>query len=277
MNGSRARQAYRAPEYWRTLHGTADLRAVGYPDLPLLFNEYSYANTARAVLRGLRASDVEIQGRNVLDIGSGTGFWIELWTREAAADVSGTDLAPNAVERLGARFPDRRFAVANIVEEPPFPGTQFDVISIMSVLHHVVGEDGFRAALANIASQLAPEGHVVVLDPLVARGRWLPAEAEGSHNVVRTRAQWDDALGSVGLRIVSVHPTAWLFSDPVDGRSRSAFLAHWTWWRAFTHTVRGHDRLATLLLPPFATLDRMVVPRLRTGASTKMLVLARTG
>jgi SAM-dependent methyltransferase len=271
----RAGEDYRPPEYWDDLHETADLRAVGYPTLPLVYNRYLYENVARAVLRDLHRARVEIRGRDVLDVGSGTGYWIDLWQREGAASVAGADLVPAAVERLRARLPAAVSVVAaDIGEGPPYPDRTFDVVTIMSVLHHVVDEDRFRTALANLASQLRPDGRLVVLDPLVVRGRWGPPP--GAHNTLRTRATWDAAAGSAGLRLLSVQPAGAWFAEPVDAGSRAAFAAHRLWWRAFAVTLRGRDRLANVVVPPLAALDRWVTPRLRSsGPSGKLLVLGR--
>jgi SAM-dependent methyltransferase len=273
----RAGETYRPPEYWGALHEAADdLGVVGYPTLPLVFNQHVYANAARAVLRALDVTGTVVRGRSVLDVGSGTGFWVDLWLREGAGSVAGADLVPAAVDRLRMRFPSAEFAQADITEHAPFPGTEFDVVTIMSVLHHVVDEERFRAALTHLASQVAPGGRLVVLDPLVVRGRWMPASAESSHNVVRTVSQWRSALDGTGLRIASIVPTASYLSDPVDAGSRPAFAAHRLWWRALTGALRNRDRLAAVVVPPLAALDRAIVGRLHAGPSAKLLVLDRS-
>lgn len=274
MTHPRAGEAYRPSEYWAGLHDAAeDLGIVGYPTLPLVFNRHVYANAARGVLRGLDKAGASIRGHDVLDVGSGTGFWVDLWRREGAKSVAGSDLVPAAVERLRERFPDCEFAPADIGEQAPFPGRRFDLVSIMSVLHHIVDEERFERALANLAAQLAPEGRLVVLDPLVVRGRWMPPGTESAHNVVRTLPQWEAAAASAGLRIAAVLPTASYLSDPVDARSRPAFAAHRLWWRGLTAALRGRDRLAAVVVPPLAALDRALAARLHAGPSAKLIVL----
>lgn len=256
------------------LHEVAQgLGIVGYPTLPPVFNRYIYANAAQAVLRGMAATDAGVLGRTVLDVGSGTGFWVELWLREGATHVAGSDLVPSAVDRLRERFSGCEFETADVTERPPFPGRTFDVVSIMSVLHHVVDEDRFRSALVNLASQLAPGGQLIVLDALVVRGRWMPADAESAHNVTRTLAQWEAAAEGSNLHIKSVVPTASFLSDPVDAGSRLAFASHRLWWRGFTAAIRNRDRLASAVVPALAALDRAVVRRLHVGPSAKLLVL----
>lgn len=274
MRHPRAGETYRAPEYWGQLHDAAeDLAVVGYPTLPLVFNRHVYANAARAVLRGLDATGTEVLGRSVLDIGSGTGFWVDLWRREGAAMVAGSDLVPGAVDKLRERFPDCAFEQADIAARAPFPGRTFDLVTIMSVLHHVIDEDRFEKALLNLASKVAPGGRLIVLDGLVVRGRWMPPAAESAHNVTRTLSQWERALDDTGLRLAHIAPTASFLGDPIDGGSRLTFAAQRLWWRGFTRTIRGRDRLASAVVPPLAAIERAILPRLRAGSSSKLLVL----
>lgn len=274
MTHPRTGEAYRPRDYWTSLHDAAEgLGIVGYPTLPLVFNRHVYANAARGVLRGFASAGVSVRGRTVLDVGSGTGFWVDLWRREGAAQVSGSDLVPAAVDRLRSRFPGSDFEQADVSERAPFPGRRFGVVTIMSVLHHIVGEDRFEHALANLASQLAEDGALAVLDPLVVRGRWMPAGAEGAHNVVRTLPRWEAAATAAGLDITAIVPTAAFLSDPVDASSRAAFAAHRLLWRGLTGAVRGRDRLASAIVPPLAALDRTVASRLRSGPSVKLIVL----
>lgn len=276
MTHPRAGEAYRASDYWGALHAAADdLGVVGYPTLPAAFNRYVYANAAAGVLRGLRRAGVGIAGHTVLDVGSGTGFWIDLWLRHGASRVAGSDLVPTAIARLCDRFPACTFAVADIAEARPFPEATFDVVTAMSVLHHIVDEGLFRRALANLAAQIAETGRIVVLDPLVVRKRWMPAQAESAHNVARTRSQWELPLADVGLRIASITPTSALLSDPVDAGSRLAFAAHRFWWRGLTAALRDRERLAAAVMPPLARLDGILTPLLRTGQGAKLIVIER--
>lgn len=273
----RAGDEYEPRGYWGGVHRIDDLRAVGYPTLPLVFNRYLYANARRAILSGLTRANVPIRGRTVLDVGSGTGFWVDLWREQGARVVAGSDLVPEAVDRLHERFPGSEFSVADVTEAPPFPDRRFDVVTIVSVLHHIVDEGRFRNALVNLAAQLEDDGRLVVLDPLVVRGRWMPLSAESAHNIARTRAQWDEAAAAAGLRIAEVLPTAsFVFSDPVDAGSRAAFTAQRLWWRVLTGVLRRSDLLAALVVPPVAALDRAAVRRSRSGTSSKLLVLERS-
>jgi len=47
----------------------------------------------------------------------------------------------------------------------------FDFISAMSVLLHIVDDSRWRRALRNLATVIAPDGHLVVFDPVIVSRR----------------------------------------------------------------------------------------------------------
>jgi SAM-dependent methyltransferase len=262
--------------YWSTLHASGDdLRVVGYPTLPLAFNRVLYKNTAIAVRRALRQADVDVTGQSVLDIGSGIGFWVDFWQSEEALSVAGADLVPGAVERLHARFPGHDFVVADLSERVPFPSREFGVVSAMGVLLHITDPVRFKRAVANIAKQVASDGVLVLVEPLVVHGRWMERGTEGAHNVVRTVADWEQALAGTGLHIAHLEPITFILSDPVDARSRLGFTGNVLWWRAFARTLRGREGLARVVMPPLGFVDRALVRLSQTGPSAKCIVLRR--
>src|SRR5262245_19081086 len=79
-------------------------------------------------------------GIPVLDVGSGTGFYVERWRRTGAA-VTGLDLTEVAVEELRRSFPEIPFVRADIggaLEQIPLPAERFQAISAFDVLFHLV-------------------------------------------------------------------------------------------------------------------------------------------
>jgi SAM-dependent methyltransferase len=268
-------ERYEPQSYWGSLHSSGeDLRVVGYPTLPFAFNRVLYKNTAEAVRRAVQHAAVAVEGAAVLDIGSGTGFWIDFWSSEGAARVCGVDLVPEAVERLRVRFPANEFVESDISDGLPFPGKTFDIVSAMGVLLHVTDEARFSRALSNLAQQVAPGGALVFVEPLVVHGRWGPG-AESAHNVVRTVADWKRALDGTGFQMTHIEPVTFILSDPVDGRTAVTFAFNSLWWRVFARILRGHERLATLVVPTLGTIDRALVRLSRTGPSAKCIVLRR--
>src|SRR4051794_9078605 len=102
--------------YWSDrLSQTFSLGGVGWLGLGESFNRWMYAVRRRVFARTLRGR-VESHAR-VLDVGSGTGFYVALWRELGVKDVTGSDLTNVAVERLEDRFPGLRFEQLDISAE----------------------------------------------------------------------------------------------------------------------------------------------------------------
>lgn len=110
-----------------------DLKAYGYDQVPnwfsSRFNEYEQLCD---LLEGL-----DFQGRQVLDIGAGTGF-----DASRFSDMGGqvTALEYNPIQAvIGAyNFPEIKW-VGGSVACLPFPDESFDIVIANAALHHVVG------------------------------------------------------------------------------------------------------------------------------------------
>ncbi len=100
--------------YWsERLEQTYSLAGVGWLGLGEPFNRWMYAVRRRVFRRTIRAS-VDLEGARVLDVGSGTGFYVGLWRELGVADITGSDLTGVAVERLRYLFPEVRFEQLDI-------------------------------------------------------------------------------------------------------------------------------------------------------------------
>jgi 2-polyprenyl-3-methyl-5-hydroxy-6-metoxy-1,4-benzoquinol methylase len=134
---------YVAPEYWEDTLGDAyDESGVGYPSLARSFNRARYEAELRGVDQALRAAGVTRPER-VLDVGSGTGIWIDFWQRRGAREINGLDLTVTAVARLRGRFPGVAFAQEDIAEPVAALPAGMDAVSVMSVLTHVTDDARF--------------------------------------------------------------------------------------------------------------------------------------
>jgi len=106
----------------------------------------------------------DVQGKDVLDLGCGTGD-LTLDLAAAGAEVTGLDLSPGMVavaeRRLAEFLPDRsaRF-VAAVAEESGLPTASFDLVVGRYVIHHLDASEG----AAEIHRLLRPGGRAVFLE-----------------------------------------------------------------------------------------------------------------
>ena len=101
---------------------------------------------------------------SVLDVGSGTGFMIDVWRRNGFENVEGCDLTAVAVEGLTRRFPSHRFINLDISSTQIPYSNEFDAVSSNDVLFHIVDDAAYQKALMNIFGALRPWGYFVFSD-----------------------------------------------------------------------------------------------------------------
>lgn len=247
-------EAFNPRLYWEErLRAHPDITGVGYLGRSTQFVEQQYRSRMRQVELALRHFELsDMAGRSVLDIGSGTGIWMNFWHQHGAGRVVGLDFTESSVEQLKAQFPDDLIVHAD-VSVSPLPlidEVRFDVISAFDVLLHIVDPDCFQRAIANLASHCAPGGRLIISDPIVEGRRYVPARSYAVHNRVRSIDEYQKILSMHGFVIDSIWPTTVLLNNPLEASNRLVFLALSTWWKATKFW--GRSRLFTNLIGPLA-------------------------
>lgn len=92
---------------------------VGYRALGRAFNTWMYRVRREVFLREVGRLPLDVRAADVLDVGSGTGFYVDLWKELGARSVTGCDLTQAAVDRLRDRFPGTPFRQVTSVSRSP--------------------------------------------------------------------------------------------------------------------------------------------------------------
>lgn len=128
----------------------------------------------RRILSDLIAREIPLpRDARILEIGCGTGHNFEMLRRFGRLDALEVDAVARALasSRLG-----------HAVGEAPLPALTgvpdgaYDLIALLDVLEHV---DGDRAALASIATKLAPGGHILLTVPAY---QWMWSAHDAAHH-----------------------------------------------------------------------------------------------
>jgi ubiquinone/menaquinone biosynthesis C-methylase UbiE len=141
------------------------------------------------------------QGKELLDIGCGTGAWLRA-AAELGARPAGIDISQMAVDACRRYLPQAEF-YCGPGEELPFGDRQFDFISCLGALEHFLNP---QAALRGMV-RVAKPGAVFLL--LVPNADFLPQRLglySGTHQAtvheeVRSLQGWQELFESVGLRV----------------------------------------------------------------------------
>lgn len=83
-------------------------------------------------------SVVDIEGKSILDIGSGTGAWAALFKEKGASGVQGLDFAEKMVRIANSKYgKDIQFSIADAQNLKEFRDGSYDIVTASFVLHGV--------------------------------------------------------------------------------------------------------------------------------------------
>jgi SAM-dependent methyltransferase len=209
-----------------------------------------------------------VRSGNVLDIGSGTGFYVRLWRELGTGSVLGSDITNVAVADLWDQYGPGSAIKLDIGGEqlPALQAAPFDVISAMDMLFHIVDDVRYERAIQNIYSLLKPGGLFVLTENFVHG----PTQ-RASHIVSRTLSEITGLLENVGFEIVRRRPVFWMMNVPMDQTSR----LHHAVFGKLHRVASQNERLGGIAGAGAYLVDRAVVPLLREGPSTELMICRR--
>lgn len=160
----------------------------------------------------------------VLDVGSGTGHWVDFYLDVyLARAVTAVEFVPQMVEYLRVKYAacDRVTVLAANVVEDPLPERAFDIVNAIGVMFHIVDDQHWRRAVARMLVAVKPGGLMLVGGDFGAQTRdvqfhridrfesWREHDASGSpallvNKRVRSLADWSDLAASLGATIVDL-------------------------------------------------------------------------
>jgi SAM-dependent methyltransferase len=166
---------------------------------------------ARPVLEAdrTRAADVTLAadgtppraaGGTVLDVGCGTGWWLERLLREgvAAERLAGVELLPERVRAARERVPGAHVEHANSTRLP-LPDSGCSLVTLFTVLSSMGSRAEVEATLREARRVLAPGGAVVVWEP-----RW---PTPNRHTRLISLGELRAALpGGLSVRTITLAP-----------------------------------------------------------------------
>lgn len=266
-DGDLAQASFSPNKYWEDrLSGDFSLQGVGYSLLGTQYNKWSYRLRDRVLRRTLAIPRLSLSNLDVLDVGSGTGFYIDYWRRSRTRSVSGCDLTETSVSRLRAEFPDHNFYQQDIGAEllPELVG-KFDVVSAFDILFHIVDEAQYEKAFHNLSQMLRPGGLLCFSELFLHR-----ETDRGLHVVFHSLSHIERLLAKSGFEILKRRPVFVVMNEPVDTRNAVVgFL-----WKLMTYPVRKSEIVGWLWGAALYQVD-LLLTKLLTESPTTEIMLCR--
>jgi SAM-dependent methyltransferase len=251
--------------YWETrLRNRFDLHGVGSIGRGKWFNTWLYRVRKFVFLREMRRLRLPFSEMRVLDIGSGTGFYITCWKQLGVPSVSGSDLTEIVVEKLSERFPGEKFYQVDIGGDISTLGQQqFDMVSAFDVLFHIVDDSRFDQAIGNVYRLLKPGGYFVFSENFLHR-----ETVRARHIVSRSLVDITAVVKNAGFEIIDRVPMFVVMNYPVDSNSRLAQLM----WRGTTKIMSVSELLGCALGAVLYPLELLCVSTFKESPATEMMI-----
>lgn len=236
------------------------------------YNVWLYRVRRRRFHGLLRRLGLQVGRLRILDVGSGTGFYIKEWRRAGAKSLVGCDISTHAVNELSRKYSDLKFHELDVGDADatsPLVSEQFDVVSAFDILFHITDDQRFRAAITNLARLIRPGGLLIYSDNFLHQ----QSAPYGAYHYSRSLDEISEILAGAGFEILERRPIFYIMNSPVDSKSVVA-RAIWDWitWPARRSETYGNLLGATLY--PFELALTAIV---REGPSTEVAVCRRHG
>lgn len=269
---------YEPKSYWqKRLSEDFSLTGVGHKGFGLEYNIWLYKARLRTISQLIKEKNINCKGIKLLDIGVGTGFYINFWEKLGVNDITGFDITTKAIEELNKKYPNYKFIKRDISDtEQNIPDEKYDIITAFDILYHIVKNKDFESALENIRKFSHKDTVILIMDSFLRRN--IPTRF---HENDRTLDYYKQVLNSRLLDIVEIKPIFYFMNAPIDierlNNEFSKFLTKRMWWlnlkiNSFCKRIgRCGKPISYLWAFSLYCLDSIILKCISLEPSTKLL------
>lgn len=270
--------AFDPVSYWANrVDGRYDLSSVGQISLGA-YNSVAYRIRLRAMKRVLKRVFPQWPSVSILESAFGIGFYLNYYAAEGVADVSGVDVSEQAVAAARVRFPDYHLLSHDLSNPLPF-NREFDLVSTIDVLYHIVDDAKWESALTNLSRAVGPGGYLLFTEKFPPERPVRVAD----HVKRRPLADYSSVLSANGLTIERVEPVFVFMDTPApDAHPRWLATISYLQWQfvqrslSFLRRAPGARDIAGVVL---ATIqypwENLALSLLRRTPNTEMVIARR--
>lgn len=263
--------------YWDYRYGMKfNIEASGYMGLGTIYNKYLYKSRLD-ILRNLVGNLYgSLQGKDVLELGPGTGVFTEFFREEDIKSYYGIEISRKAVDWLSKRYKIFNFKIGDVSELNNYPKhSKFDLIFASDVLLHLTNNDSFEKAIRNISDKLKENGYFIEIDPITLTG----ATTSVQHNRIIKIEELIQVLQKNDLEIVNMIPVTFFMDYPFDYNLRNEegikALNAFNDILNYFSSSRDNEELKEEMANTLYILDKICLEKYQQGLSNKVLVIRK--
>lgn len=263
---------FNTKKYWENrLTKDFSLAGVGFRRKGPAFNYWVYKIRVEKLEEAIRKFKIEAAGRDILDIGTGTGFFIDFWKQKNPSTITGYDLTEISIKSLKDRYPEANFELVDISDEKIRTEKKYDIISIFDVLYHIVEDKKFEQALKNLA-KLSKPGTILIITDLFGKSRVRIME----HTNFRSYNEYQKLLNQNRFEIQGRLPLFYFLHPPLRINHRVLRFLGWMGWEILT-IFAVWNWIGNLEGRWFYHLDRFLARIYQNSPSSQLLIVRFKG
>ncbi|NEO40915.1 MAG: alpha/beta fold hydrolase [Moorea sp. SIOASIH] len=146
----------------------AEYKSTQYDRVGVIYDQFKGSNEATYAI-GEKASFLKalgnIQGKKILDLGCGAGFYTQLLKKKGAAKIVGVDISEEMIRVAREKEEQTQLGVEYLVfdvAEMPKLGS-FDLVTAVGLFHHAKDRDHLLKIFLRIYNNLAKNGRLIAL------------------------------------------------------------------------------------------------------------------
>jgi SAM-dependent methyltransferase len=172
--------------------------------------KYHYCSVELKILRHLSNYGIDTKGSIVLDIGAGSGHWIDFYRSLGSSRTIALDVSRASVEYLKDKYvdhPDVSILRGNASAVIPGLDARFDIVNAVGVMFHLVDDAEWLKTIQRIAGVMSSKGmfvtsgHFGVIDGLNVQ----IDRNDRVNKRLRSGRHWRKALKDAGFNTIRIY------------------------------------------------------------------------
>jgi ABC-type polysaccharide/polyol phosphate transport system ATPase subunit/SAM-dependent methyltransferase len=191
---------YNPEQFWnKRLSENFNLRGVGNIMLDESYNELLYRQRISVLENIITKYRIELEGKNVLDLGCGIGYFTKFYLSRGAK-ITGVDISEYAVNKIKKLYPNTEFICADITNADEIFKRSYDIVHIFATTIHIIDDINFNNVLTKIGRSLKKGGYCFITDEFPSYD-----SSPAPHVKFRCKERYQ-LLEENGLNILEIRP-----------------------------------------------------------------------
>lgn len=270
---------YNPQEFWeRRLEKNFNFKGVGYANLGEEYNKWLYRAKERVLDEVLKKNNISCEGKNVLELGVGSGFYIDYWKKKNISGFTGVDITEKSAKELSNKYPQYKFIQADISSTNFSIDNKFDIITVFDVMFHVLDEEKFEQIISNI-KRLSHEKSII----LITDGYLKDSYQESFHVKIRSLNRYIEILTKNKMEKRDVRPLFYFMSKPLDNNNKLLYILCLLFWIFISSIVVLFNNLGKygklinhLIGYCLYNIDKIILKCGNNSLCTKLMFISRS-